>query len=181
MILSQYWKEIAGVRLRPNSQLNSCMDWQHFEPWATGTACVIDEADAINCPFEIGAICTGRQRVFHRYFVRVQLPDGSSAMGEHEHSLRDALYALNDELNRRHLALLAAGLLNGWYESGLSFNSGQGYMPSLSRTVHMMEVPPLPEPDQENEGFIDRLIREAVGGMFRGADRKSTLERREHR
>lgn len=167
MIRSQYWKDIAGVRLRPHSQLNSCMDWQHYKPWATGTACVIDEADVINCPFELGAICTGRQRVFHRYFVRVQLPDGSSAMGEHEHSLRRALYSLSDELRRHDLGLLAAGLSDDWYESGLSFNSGQGYMPTLSRTVHMMEVPPLPEPDPENDRIVEQLIREAVGAMFK--------------
>lgn len=143
------------------------MNWRHYENWATGTACVIDDPIAVNCPFELGAICTGRQRVFHRYFVRVQLPDGSSAMGEHEHSLRDALYALSDELRRHDLGLLAAGLSDDWFESGLSFNSGQGYMPSLSRTVHMMEVPPLPEPDPENDGVIDRLIRETVGAMFK--------------
>lgn len=166
MIRSQYWKGIAAVLLRPHSQLNSFMDWRHYEPWATGTACVIDETHAIECPFEIGAICTGRQRVFHRYYIRVHLPDASTVTGEHKHTLRDALYALSDELNRRNLALLAAGLLNNWSESGLSFNSGYGYMPSRTEAVHMMEVPPPLLRDYGDDEFVERLIREAVGAMF---------------
>jgi hypothetical protein len=143
------------------------MDWRHYETGATGTACVVDDTRTLDCPFDLGAICTGRQRVFHSYYIRVHLPDGSAVTGEHEYSLRRALYSLSDELNGRNLALLAAGLLKGWYESGLSFNSGQGYMRSLSRAVHMMEVPPPPETDPENDRIVAQLIREAVGAMFK--------------
>jgi hypothetical protein len=40
--------------------------------------------------------------------------------------------------------LLCAGLVDGFYESGLSADTGYGYIDGYPRAVHMMERPRLP-------------------------------------
>lgn len=142
------------------------MNWQHYEPYSTGLACVIDGDIEIACPFELGVIATGKQRVFHAYYVQIQLPDGTTITGLDRHSVRAALYSSGDMLRERGLGLLAAGLLDDWYESGLSFNSGYGYLPTHDRAIHMMEMPPPPKRDPDDDRFLESLIRSAVEGMF---------------
>lgn len=141
------------------------MIWQKLEPWEAGTASVIHGDIEVACPFELGAIATGKQRVFHAYFVQIQLPEGTAITGLDRHSVRAALYSTGDMLRERGLGLLAAGLLGDWYESGLSFNSGYGYLPTLHRAIHMMEMPP-PKRDSDDDQFLESLIRSAVEGMF---------------
>jgi hypothetical protein len=53
------------------------MNWRHYESWQTGKTCVIEGKYSYTCPFEIGQITTGKQRVFHGYFVRIRLHDGT--------------------------------------------------------------------------------------------------------
>lgn len=142
------------------------MSWQKFDVWETGAASVIDGEIEIACPFELGAIVTGRQRVFHAYYVQILLPEGIAITGLDRHSVRAALYSSGDILRKRGLGLLAAGLLDDWYESGLSFNSGYGYLPTLQRAIHMMEMPPPPKGDLDDDQFLESLIRSAVEKMF---------------
>ena len=144
------------------------MNWRHYKPWATGTTCVIDGKYALTCPWEIGQICTGKQHVFHRYYVRIQLLDGTTVTGEDEHNVRSALFAVNTVLENRGLALLAAGLDEQWEESGLSHNSGYGFVAGVKRPVHMFEIPIPANPDPENEEFVEGLIREAIAEMTFG-------------
>lgn len=84
-------------------------NWHHYEPNQTGLVCVIDHDRDIDCPFELGSITTGRQRVFHRYYVKVIAPDGHEIVGTSEHSLREALLDVDRQLDQRELTLLAAG------------------------------------------------------------------------
>ena len=141
------------------------MNWRHYEPWTIGAACVVDGKYTLTCPFVIGQVCTGKQRVFHRFYIRIHLPNGDEVTGEDEHNVRVALFAIDAELQKQGLLLLAAGLNDEWRESGLSHNSGLGYVPGINRPVHMLEMPPLPETDADNDQFIDRLIGEAVAGI----------------
>ena len=143
-------------------------NWRQFKPWATGTTCIIDGKYSLTCPWEIGQICTGKQHVFHRLYVRIHLSNGDEVTGEDEHNLRAALFAVDAELQSRGLLLLATGLNDEWLESGLSHNSGLGYVPGINRPVHMLEMPPLPETDADNDPFVEALIREAVAGMTFG-------------
>lgn len=143
------------------------MAWKHYEPWTRGKTCIIDGDYAIDAPFEMGAVTTGRQRVFHRYYIRVHMLDGSLLTGEDEGSVRAALLALDRMCGASGLALLVAGLDDSFRESGCSANSGFGYCPEVDRAVHMMELPVLKDRDPENEKFVEKLIREAVDGLFK--------------
>jgi hypothetical protein len=142
------------------------MEWKHFEPHKTGSTCVVDRDCAFDCPFEIGSITTGRQRVFHRYYVKVIAPDGHEVIGTSEHSLRQALLDVDRQLDQRELVLLAAGTYPEFHESGLSANTGFGYIPTCDFAVHMMDVPPPRLRDGENDLFVEGLIREAIAAMF---------------
>lgn len=141
------------------------MNWHHYEPRTTGLACVIDQDRDFDCPFEIGVITTGKQRVFHRYYVKVIAPDGHEVIGTSEHSLREALLNVDRQLDQRELTLLAAGTYPEFFESGLSANSGFGYLPTVDHAVHMMDMPPPRLRDGENDLFVEGLIREAIAGM----------------
>lgn len=141
------------------------MNWHHYEPHTTGLTCVIDQDRDFDCPFEIGVITTGKQRVFHRYYVKVIAPDGHEVIGTSEHSLREALLNVDRQLDQRELTLLAAGTYPEFFESGLSANSGFGYLPTVDHAVHMMDMPPPRLRDGENDLFVEGLIREAIAGM----------------
>ena len=151
------------------------MAWKHYEPWTNGKTCIIDGDYAIDTPFEMGAVTTGRQRVFHRYYIRVDMLDGSVLTGEDEGSVRAALFALDRVCRASGLALLVAGLDDSFRESGCSANSGFGYCPEVDRAVHMMELPVLKDRDPENEQFVEALVRVAVDGMFSEASQQKSL------
>ncbi len=67
------------------------MVWLNYEPSCTGKTCVIDGDVARDVDFEMGTIHTGRQRVFHRYYVKIDLGNGSTVIGEDHYNLRAAV------------------------------------------------------------------------------------------
>jgi len=143
-------------------------NWKHYEPHQTGTTCVIDHEGVQDCRFEIGRVTTGRQRVFSRWFVKVTMPNGAEFIGEDPHNIRSALADVDRQLEHRHCILVAAGIEDGFYETGLSQNSGYGYLPDVDRAVHIMDLPPPRLRDWDNDDFASKLIEEAVAGMFSG-------------
>lgn len=144
------------------------MNWLNYEPNYTGKTCIIDGDVARDVDYEMGTICTGRQRVFHRYYVKIDLPDGSTVIGEDPYNLRASVLDLDSALKRKDMMLLTAGTDSDWLESGLSQNSGWGYFSNATEASHMMSLPPLRHRDSENDEFVDRLIKEAVDGMTFG-------------
>lgn len=142
------------------------MTWLNYEPSCTGKTCIIDGDEARDVAFEMGAICTGRQRVFHRYYIKLDLGEDSTVIGEDPYNLRAAALDLDSALKRNNMFLLAAGTDSDWCETGLSQNTGWGYFSNATEASHMMSLPPLRHRDSENDEFVDRIIREAVDGMF---------------
>lgn len=142
------------------------MAWLNYEPNYTGKTCIIDGDIARDVDYEMGTIHTGRQRVFHRYYVKILLADGSTVIGKDPYNLRASVMDLDSALKRKSMFLLAAGTDTDWLESGLSQNSGWGYFSNAEEASHMMSLPPLRHRDSENDEFVERLIKEAVDGMF---------------
>ena len=114
------------------------MIWEHFDAGQAGEVTVTDGYRTYGCVYEIGEVTTGRQRVFSRYFIRVTLPDGTLEIGEDQHSVRSALMNVATKLSARNLRLMAVGASLGFGETGLSWNSGWGYVDGCSKAVHMM-------------------------------------------
>ncbi len=117
------------------------MPWKHYEPQRSGR-CHIDIAgDDTRAKFEMGVVTTGKQRVFFGYYKKVVSPDGVEGTGESPATIRKALHSLGDQLANGGRRLLCAGRHDCFYESGLSFNSGFGYIEGRDGSLHMMDRP----------------------------------------
>lgn len=120
------------------------MAWEHTEIGQTGFVTVISEEKPTKCEFEIGSITTGRQRVFHRHFVAIHLPDGTRVEGRDPRCIAIALANAAELSCAAGYRLFAVALDPRFYESGLSFNSSWGYVEGYGPALHMMDAPPYP-------------------------------------
>lgn len=127
------------------------MSWEHWEIGQEGNVVAFVAEKPVRCPYAIGSITTGRQRVFHRHFVAISLPDGSRIEGRDPHCIVAALEKVGAFAAQYGFRLFAAGLDPRFYESGLSFNSSWGYMEGHDRAIHMMDAPPYPRVAVEQE------------------------------
>jgi len=119
------------------------MEWKKYQGRASGR-CEIDlRGEGVLADFEIGIIETGRSRVFAGYYIKVITEDGEEWVEEDPGSVRAALQALDELVAFDGGRLLCAGLHPDFYESGLSANTGFGYIESYRGAVHMMERPSL--------------------------------------
>jgi hypothetical protein len=117
--------------------------WETYNVRMDGVALYSDGGIVMQAPYEVGVILTGRQRVFRDFFVRVELATGDTITATDRYGLRAALLHLRDQLALAGIELHVAGLSPTFYETGLSSNSGFGYVAGLSSPVHMMDsVPP---------------------------------------
>lgn len=152
------------------------MAWRHYEVRQSDDCDVRDANGTSILRFTMGIVETGKQRVFAGYFVRLMLTDREPITGEHEHSLRGALWRLARNIAPLGYVLNCAGISAEFNESGLSVDTGWGYWGRQKEPIHMMD--PLPA-DAEDPGDLDEMIREAVEGMQ--IDISLTLEPAPHR
>lgn len=154
------------------------MAWRHREVRAQGKALIVRDGAPIAADYEMGIITTGRARVFAGHFISLTLPSGTEFSGENERSMRDALHAVAHSLAVVDLELRCAGLEADFTESGLSLNTGSGYLPGCDGPIHMLDVPPTPECPHGDAFNIDDFIRDTVAEMRIGMGGKcsSTYE-----
>lgn len=93
------------------------------------------DSSLIEAEYGIGRLYTGKQRVFEGYQVSVRLGP-KHLVGRSNSSLRDALRRVANECESAGFRLCVAGLVDGYSESGLSSNSGFGYV--QGECIHMM-------------------------------------------
>lgn len=146
------------------------MEWRHDEVWKTGVASLVRPEAQLECNWRTGFVATGRQRVFHAYFVEITTPAGGTYRGEDRYGIVAALGSLADKIAGHGWTLAAAGLAPEWRESGLSSNSSYGWWDGHDEPVHMMDPPVWPGHDPDNDMKIESLVRSAVDSMFRPAD-----------
>lgn len=119
------------------------MSWKKHRPRREGECHIDLNGEGVIAEFEMGIIETGRQRVFSGHYIMVRGPEGEEWLGEDASSMRAALRALDEDVERDGGRLLCAGLHDGFHESGLSMDTGYGYLHGYPRAVHMMERPRL--------------------------------------
>lgn len=146
------------------------MGWRHDEVWKTGIASIVRPEAQLECSWCVGVVATGRQRVFHAYFVEISTPAGETYRGEDRYGIVAALHSAADKIASDGWKLAVAGLAPEWSESGISFNSSFGWWNGHNQPVHMMDTPVWLGHDPENERLIENLVRSAVDSMFRPAD-----------
>ena len=110
--------------------INPAPPWRRYEPIRTGQCLIETAATIISVRYELGTVHTGRSRVFVGFFVKLTPRDGVEWLGEHPYSLRRALRRLAVETlaSEGWRFADAPGLSGSWYETGLSANTGFGYV-----------------------------------------------------
>ena len=117
------------------------MAWKNFELWRDGWIGAHDGTKGCRCFYQLGMICTGKQRVFHRFAIFLKIGE-LTIWGEDPYSLMGALIELGEAADQHGWQLLVAGLDDRFRESGLSHNTGFGYINGHGQAIHMMAVPP---------------------------------------
>lgn len=119
------------------------MIWKKYRARREGECHVDLNGEDVIADFEMGIIETGRQREYSGHYIKMLGPNGEEWLGEDASSVRAALCALDEDVGRDGGRLLCAGLLDGFQESGLSVDTGYGYIDGYPRAIHMMERPRL--------------------------------------
>lgn len=116
------------------------MSWKKYQPGKLGECDLALDGEAVAARYEVGLIETGRSRVFAGYYIRVTSPEGVEWLGEDTRSILGALHAANEVAANDGGALMCAGLDDDFYETGLSGNTGYGYI-GRSDAIYMMDRP----------------------------------------
>jgi ADP-ribosylglycohydrolase len=129
----------------PSAKSGSAPNWEKFVVEKSGGITLWDAQTQSRArgAYAFGAILTGKSRVWESYQITIDTLHGQFS-GRDSGSCRTALRQLQKAVHARfpNLFLLVAGLAEGFSESGMSYNSGYGYIGG--RTEHMMhEVDPV--------------------------------------
>ena len=121
------------------------MGWEHTEALKLGDLkLMIDNAGHPDrAAFVLDSVSTGRTRVFHGYQLSVYFNE-KVYNGSNPRSLRDAVLDCASKLREDGLRMSIAAVADGFGESGLSYNTGWGFLPGKVQAVHMMEFCELP-------------------------------------
>ena len=117
------------------------MNWEHSEALRVGELRLIadNEADkTIPASYVLDSVSTGRSRVFHCYTLSVFVGD-SVYVGTDSRLLIGAVQACAENLRAAGLRMRIAATAKAFSESGLSYNTGWGYLPGRAKASHMME------------------------------------------
>ena len=118
------------------------MAWEHFNVFDKGTCLVRDlrSGETKEWEYMFGYVSTGKQRVFMNYRLVIREKDnGRSFAGEYRHHLWGTLCDVQKKMLEMELELHVAGTSERYYETGLSHNSGWGYLHGRNGTIRMMD------------------------------------------
>ncbi|NLY27362.1 MAG: hypothetical protein GX049_07415 [Alcaligenaceae bacterium] len=113
------------------------MSWEHPKVTHSRRITLFNQA---TCSFQqanvdLLMVYTGKSRVFKEYRVDVSI-HGDVFSGSCSHGFKSALVHCAKNLESSHLLMSTAGCMEGFSESGLSYNSGYGYL--NNSLVHML-------------------------------------------
>jgi len=113
------------------------MAWKHYTQTVGRRITAFHDGAAHQCVISIGRAYTGKQRVFVGYFCKVEC-DGTFFINEHSGSIHQALLFTLKEFKASGYSVNLYGLQKSFRESGLSWNTGFGYVPKLSAKPLLM-------------------------------------------
>lgn len=115
------------------------MSWEHFAPSATGTLNVTSQdGGEINIAnYEIGTVSTGKSHSFYGYRLVISW-NTEKFTGNDRRTMIKALRDCAEQLWLAGFQINVVGLTKEYSESGLSFNSGFGYLNRKGYPIHMM-------------------------------------------
>jgi hypothetical protein len=119
------------------------MPWKHFTVMFKRNVSVSYSNEIFSCEISIGRVYTGRSRVFVGYFCKAEINEISISHEDHGSLYVSFLQSMR-ELIKLGYCVNVYGLQRTYRESGLSSDSGYGYVPELSGKPFLMidELPP---------------------------------------
>ena len=125
--------------MRYNEIISEIRNWKHYRK-STRECVVRKDGHSQKMMASFGTVETGRTRVFFGFYVQIK-HDGFDWYGEDRGCFRNALKAMGATALRDGYTICAAGLDEDFRETGLSFNSGWGYI--NDQLAHMLDPYPL--------------------------------------
>ena len=118
------------------------MAWRHYETKTTADCELLGPSGTAGAIIELGSVTTGKQRVWAGFFAKITAEGGTIHIGENPHSMRQALRAAADQAGLAGWLPLLVGVDENFYETGLSENTGYGYLRGRTGPFHMLDAPP---------------------------------------
>lgn len=115
------------------------MAWKHYS--SKHSTEVPATADTVFCTavFEIGSVHTGKSRMHAGYFCRIRCAEHDLTI--ESATMAEAVIKAVEQLNDAGVAITVYAVLPNFAESGLSFNTGWGYLDDAGDPVLMIESP----------------------------------------
>lgn len=120
------------------------MTWEHNETFRRkGDGWIYlhtQQGESKQATYQLAKVTTGKSRVFKGYRVLITLADSTQQwQGDDADSIVCALKNCAHAIATDGLLLNVAGLHSEFSESGLSYNSGFGYLNEREGAIHIME------------------------------------------
>jgi hypothetical protein len=113
------------------------MAWKKLEQMHTKTVTATEGDECHLCEITVGRVHTGKNRVYTDYYCQI-ICNGMTILKE-EKSMYRAMIQATDEIKVNGLFLNINGLHKQYRESGLSENTGWGYLPDQIKAVLMID------------------------------------------
>jgi len=120
-----------------SNRRNNKMTWRHYKSSFSNEITAINDGNHYKCKISIGGVFTGKQKVFVGYYCQIEC-NGLNLLNEHNGSLYLAFLATAREFLECGYSVNLYGLQSNYRESGLSENSGFGYVSDISSKPFLM-------------------------------------------
>ena len=118
------------------------MAWRKYETRISRSCEMFGPDGVVDAVATLGYVATGKQHVFVAYYAQITDNCGQTFLGENDHSMRQALRAAADHAGLAGWLPLLVGVDENFYETGLSENTGYGYLRGRTGPFHMLDAPP---------------------------------------
>lgn len=113
-------------------------NWESCSLISTGSCRVTSESSTnLVGTYELVSVTTGRSKVFWGYRLTLEV-DGQQFIGEDRHNMIDAVRHCGYAMQAAGYMLCVNAMSDSFQESGLSANSGYGYIDGHEGSEHMM-------------------------------------------
>lgn len=113
-------------------------NWESCSPISTGACRVASESSTdLAGTYKLVSVATGRSKVFWGYRLTLEV-DGRQFVGEDQHNMIDAVRQCGYVMQAAGYTLCVNAMSDSFQESGLSANSGYGYIHGREGPEHMM-------------------------------------------
>lgn len=113
------------------------MEWKHFRMMHKSSVTGICNQDILPCLIEIGRVETGKNRVQMGSYCRIEC--GGYQICSEETTLFQSVIKASGQLEEIGIEINIYAFQKGFYESGMSANTGWGYSVNIHHPILMID------------------------------------------